>query len=405
MTFGDVLLVGTKYRIKTFDLTIGSTYKYSVSNKLIMSMTIVEDYDKFIFPYFEMVFAVPTNTYRLLQKHAEDIKATMNLQKAKFKDAVTLEVDTSNAFRNCLNQTFYVMFTDTTPELTEAEQKIVEQSENAYGTLSTVKVLLYPYEYYKKFDNVANDVLRNATLADALTYCINKAGISNVLFSPPTNCKRYNQFIITPIPFKNQVERICNSYAMHTYGTLIFFGLDRMYIIDKEPKCTAYETNEFTITYIVADGKSPSTSQTGGCYEHQTKKYNLVNATNIDIKDKQQTALKTAGSNIIAVDSSGTVTKSDTSGSGTTKVIVQEEGDNTLSAVNRGIIETKFILTANFANIDIQMLTPNKQFILTLDGTSEKATYNGRYRITRVSHVFAKDGDNFVVNTTAEFKG
>ena len=403
MTFEDVWLVGVKYRVKTLELTIGSLYKYTISNKLILAITIVEDYDKWCFPYFELSFAVPNDTYRLLQKYSEDIKATFNLQKSKFEDAVTTKVDTAQAYKNCINNTFYVYFNDTTPELSETEQKVIESSANDYGTLSVVKALLYPYDYYKKYDLVVNDVLSNATLADALTLCLNRCGVTKVLLSPPTNCKKYSQFIITPISLINQLNRICNSYNIHSNGTLIFFGLNRLYIIDKAPKCTAYETNEYTVTYIVANGKSLSSTQVGGCYEHLSKQYNLINATNIDIKDNVQATMKTAGSNIIAVGSSGSVTKS---GSGsTTNVVVYEEGESTLSALNTTISENSGVLTANFSNIDIDMLSPNKQFILTIDGSSEKAKYNKKYRVTKVIHMFEKDGDTFTVTSTAEFKG
>ena len=405
MTFEDVWLVGVKYRIKTLELIIGNTYKYTVSNKLILSMTIVEDYDQWCFPYFELAFSVPTDTYRLMQKHATDIKATMNIQKAKFKDAISTEVDTSQAFKNCINNTFYVYFNDTTPELSETEQKIVESSNNNYGTLAVAKVLLYPYDYYNKYDLIVNDSLQNTTLADAITLCLNRCGVTNVLMSPPTNCRRYSQFIITPISLVNQLDRICNSYGIHATGTMIFFGLQKLYILDKAAKCTTYETNEFTVTYIIANGKTMGSNQTGGCYEHLTKKYNLVNATYIDIKDNEQTSLKTVGSNVVAVGSSGTVTKSNNGASSTTNVVVYEEGEATLNALNLSISENANIITVNFTNVDIDMLSPNKQFILTLEGTTEKSKYNGKYRITKVIHLFEKDGDIFTVTSTAEFKG
>lgn len=404
MTFDDITLVGVKYRIKTFELTIGGSQKHVVDNQLITSMTIVEDYDKYFFPYFEVVFGVPTEIYRLLQKNSEKIKANLNIQKSKFKDAVSLNVDTAQAFKNCINNTFYVYFTDTTPDLSEAEQKIVEKSGNKYGQIAMAKVLLYPDTYYTKYDMVVNAVLRNVTLADVTTYCLNKCGINRVLLSPPKNYKRYKQFIVTPISLKKQLERICNSYGMHESGTIIFFGLTRAYIIESNPKCTAYETNEFTITYILAKGTSKGTSQTGGCYENPSKRYNLINATTLNVNNNKQTSLKTGGSNIVSVDSSGRVSKSDSRSSTTTNVVIHEEGSDTLSALNSSINESEYVATATFANIDIDMITPNKQFIMTIDGVENRASYNGKYRLSKVVHVFEKDGNNFTVNTTAEFK-
>jgi hypothetical protein len=401
MTFDDVFLVGIKYRIKSFELTLGNEYKYQVSNKLILSMSIIEDYRSYIFPYFEIVFGLPTEDYRLLQKYSQNVKATLNLQKSKFKDAVTSNVDTAQAYKNCITNTFYVYFDDTTPDLSETEQKIVEKSENDYGAVSTVKALLYPYDYYTKYNLVVNASLKNVTVADVVTFCLNKCGITKVLMSPPTNCKRYSQFIVTPLKFKDQIKRICNSYGMHKEGTLIFFGLDRMYIINKDTKCTAYETNEFTTTYVIANGKLMASSQTGGCYEHSYSKCNLVNAMDINIVNKRELELKKIGNNIVSVNDSGGVIKSGGTTSNVTNVVVQSEGDNTLDAVV--VKSAEYIITASFSNIDINMLTPNKQFILTIDGSSTKSTYNGKYNLDRVVHHFTKDGDVFTVNSAAEF--
>jgi hypothetical protein len=174
-----------------------------------------------------------------------------------------------------------------------------------------------------------------------------------------------------------------------------------MYIINKDTKCTAYETNEFTTTYVIANGKLMASSQTGGCYEHSYSKYNLVNAMDINIVNKRELELKKIGNNIVSVNDSGGVIKSGGTTSNVTNVVVQSEGDNTLDAVV--VKSAEYIITASFSNIDINMLTPNKQFILTIDGSSTKSTYNGKYNLDRVVHHFTKDGDVFTVNSAAEF--
>ena len=69
------------------------------------------------------------------------------------------------------------------------------------------------------------------------------------------------------------------------------------------------------------------------------------------------------------------------------------------------IAESKRVLYVSFSNIDIVMMTPNKEFIVTIEGVSQQKRYNGKYRIVKAAHVFEKEGNYFSVKTTAEFRG
>ena len=404
MNLENVKLSLTKYKFKSLQLTIGDKTKHEVPNELIFKMTIVEDYDAYYFPYFQLDIAVPNDIYRKMTKNNQKIKATFQLMKGKFTDALAMPTDTSNSFKNALKGSFYVFMDEATPDLTESEQELVEQSENSYGELTTIRLLLYRYDYYKKYDLVVNTCLEDVTLAEALTYLLTKCGIDDVLLSPPNNYDKYKQFILTPIPASEQIDRICNTYAIHKKGTLVFFGLDALYLIDKQPKCTAYRTNEYKITYIVMSSQSQASKQAGGCYADSSKKYNVVNVMNLSVKNDNEYTSKTVGTDVVSVNSSGKITKTSKKTSTKTKVVVQEDGNATTSALKQSIKESSRVLTVNFADIDFTMMTPNKQFVMTFDKSTYKK-YNGKYRLSRITHVFTKEGSYFTVSTNGEFKG
>lgn len=404
MKLDNVKLTLTKYKFKSLQLSIGSKIKHEIPNELVFTMTIVEDYDNYYFPYFELSIAVPNDIYRKMTSNNQKIKATFQLLKGKFTQAITIDENKNNSFKNALKGSFYVFMDETTPDLTESEQKAVEKSENQYGQLTTVRLLLYPYKYYKKFDLVVNTCLEDVTLVEALTYLLTKCDIDNVLLSPPNNYKKFSQFILTPISANQQIDRICNTYAIHKKGTLVFFGLDTLYLIDKQPKCTAYRTNEYKITYIVMSSKSPTSKQIGGCYVNTSDKFNVLNAINLTVKNDNEYTSKTLGKNVVSVNSNGKISKTNKKQTTRTKVVVQEDGNAITGSLKQSIKESKRILTVNFVDIDFNMITPNKQFIMTFDESIYKK-YNGKYRLSKLVHTFIKEGDYFTISTNGEFRG
>lgn len=405
MNLEKVKLSLIKYNLK-IQLYIGSSIVHEVPNELMLSMNITEDYEQYIFPYFEIDVGVPNSIYRQMKSNNQSIKAMVLLQKGKFKEGVSVSTDASVAFKNVFHQSFFVFLDDTTPELTETEQKIVEKSENQYGDIAVVRLLLYQHSFYTSYDIVVNKSLSNVTLVDALTYVLNKCNVGNVLLSPPTNYTRFKQFILTPIPLKDQLERICNTYSMHSAGTLIYFSFDRLYLIDKVPKCTAFTPNEHQMTYIVTSTETQGATQVGGCYENFNDRYGVINATNLVFKNKMEYTSKTIGTNIVSVDSEGTITKNTSDLTSVTNVVIQEDGDKrSLSSVQQAISESRKVLYVSFSNIDISMMTPNRQFVVMIEGVSKQKQYNGKYRIIKAAHIFEKEGNYFSVKTTAEFRG
>ena len=87
-----------------------------------------------------------------------------------------------------------------------------------------------------------------------------------------------------------------------------------------------------------------------------------------------------------------------------TNVVVQKEGDIPAKSLKREITESKKQIKCQFQNEDISMLKPNKQFIVSVEGVKYKK-YNGKYRLSLVSHSFEKEGDYFSVSSIAFLKG
>lgn len=407
MKLEDAKLSLYKYKMKSFIINIGSgdsIIKEEVASSEINNFEIIHDYENSYFPFFTITVVIPNKIYRemIRPENSTKIRVKMQLQKGKFDDAINIEDMSGSTFRDVIKGTFVAIIGPKEQDTTEDMQKEVEENDNQYGQLTSITMLLYPFDFYEKYDIVVNAILESVTLMDVATYCMNKIKLNKMLVSPPDNHKLYSEFRIIPIPFNEQMTRLCDVYAFHDKGSIVYFDLNRGYIINKDIKCTAYEENEYKNTYIGISTNSYATSQTGGGYENSEKKYFLLNATSFWVSNKSDTTKKSIGNNIVSVNSEGKITKTNKNATKITRVVIQDEGENTSKSIKRAISETQHEINCSFSNIDISAITPNKQFIITIEGSKYKK-YNGKYRLIYCDHKFEKEGDYFELTTTAMF--
>lgn len=407
MKMNDIKLSLYKYKVKSMIINIDKDTKYTVDNNLILGFNISEIFEKFYFPFFTIDIGLPNDIYRKLQnpKNKNSLKINLHIQKGKFTEALSIDPNTNVSWKDYIKGSFHAVVGKDNPELSERMQKEVERSENSYGQITVVALSLYNSSYYDNYDVVVNTNLENVTAVEALTLVLNKAKINKVLLSPPSNYKTYKQFPIVPIKLFQQIDRITNTYAMHKKGTLIYFGLDRLYIVEKTPKCTAFEKNESKITYITSATEGNAVKFTGGSYTNTKDNFNVLNATNVKFDNTTSVTKKTIGENTVSVNvNTGSITKTNKKATKITNVVIQNEGNDTTSALNRAVNETKKILDCGFIDCDISTLTVNKQFVVSIEGSAYKK-YNGKYRIVLADYSFIKEGNYFSVNARAEFKG
>lgn len=395
-----------KYKIKKMELIYGEKEKtkyQTIDNSLITEMMITEDFENFYFPYFVITISIPNKIYRTIIKPniSNTLRMKINIQKGKFKETNTLTTSKNVSFKTCLNKKFRVFIGPNSVDLTEKQQKAIEKFNNQYGQLTTITMLLYNEDYYQKYDRVVNASLGGVNLTDVFSYILEQAKIKDVLMSPSTNSRTYDQFIVKPLSLCDNLMNLCNEYSLHKKGTLVYFGLDKMYLVDKTPKCTAFKTGETTLIYIAVASKGDGVTQAGGCYENNKDGYGVLNSVDIGFENNSNVAKKVGGSNTVIVNDSGKVTKTNKKAKNITNVVV---GNENASAMKRGISESKKILSCQFTNADFTMFQPNKLYMVSIDG-SEYKKYNGKYRLVHVSHVFSKEGEYFSAATIAQFKG
>lgn len=403
MKLSKVKLTLTKYRMKNFQINVGSgkkRKKYSIDGGLILGMGMVYDFDTMFTPFWHITLQVPNKILRKMYENKEKLTATLLLQKGKFKTGLKIDENAKTTFKTALKGTFHIVVPDATAFGMEEDELLkLEKGDDAYEKQSTITIALYTKDFYKA-RRVYNFVLTGATVSEAVAFLCTQAKISKVLMAPLTNTKKHEQLPLLPNPLKDELQRLQKDEKIHKNGTLVFFDLDRLYIIDKKPQCTAYKTGEYKTTYVVGGASTKGASQTGGCYAYTAKKCNVINATSISKNNEQQKVKAKLGDNPVA--SSGLkVTKANKKTKKTTSVINSSVNQREIKRITK---ESKRVLRMSFRDIDFSMMTPNKLFIVTLDSTKYKKM-NGKYRLAACHHTFSKEGSYLQMNTSAEFKG
>lgn len=407
----------TRYRINNFKLFIPPKYKtpYEVESSDISSIILEKNYDsQYIFPYFEVTINLPMKVIRALKKYSNDITVKLDLQYGNFKDT-ELSENKMPVFKSYVEDIFKVFISDTSPDINETLNKKIEEDDDTdsdghrLGNTETIILLLYNKNYIENLNKVVNNILVSVSSVEAITYILNEAGIRNVLISPPDTYKKYSQFPLVPITSAEQISRICSKYGIHDKGTLIFFDINRGYIISKVKKCTAYESGEIKKTYLI--NTSGDNDDLKGCHKNTTKKFNIINVTSdcISFKDISSITDYFGGDSYVSVDKDGNIKNIDKNGkevkssTSSPKVLIQDKGENDIEKIAASAKESSNIMTLQFNYADLNMLTPNLQFI-TYFSDSNLKKYNGKYRITKMICQFSREGDFFVPNISAEFR-
>lgn len=421
MNIQDISMKFVKYRITKFNLIIpGYSEPYKVDSKYLGDFTIEKNYDEWYLPYIEFNIVLPKKVKQDVLLHHEDIYIDLKLEYAQFEDIY--ESDPENiyySYGDIIDQRFYAMIEDSTPKLTLGttgdEEANTMDHDVADQVINPLQLALYNPTHLFGTNQIVNAVLKNASIADGVTYMLQTAGVKKALMSPAQRSTKMDQLIITPITYFKQMDRLCNSYRMHDAGTTIFFDYDIVYILDKKLGCTAYYPNEYKTTYLVSFNQSgEANAMKTGFYSNSKERYSAVNISgnNFSITGESVSNQQLVGNNAVIIDSntgkvSSITSKAQVSSQSNSKVkriIVRNSGDAQDNAIKEGFEQSNRVLTGIFRDINIRALTPNKDFIFTTDN-SKYNKYCGHYRILNCSATFTKDGELWNNTTSAKFIG
>ena len=403
MNFKDIVWKYPRYKMESAYLIVGKKDPFEIKSSVIQTIELRRDFENEYFPYFEICISVPYWVYHNVMLDPENVFMTIDFRYGMFGQEVDPAFPMTTEYRG----KYKCLFENVSPNMDGKWQLIREQEAGvlneryAGNDMMPLQMILYNAQYYDAYDNIIEKVLTSATPIDAATYILKKAGIGNVLISPPDNRKTYKEFKILPLQAAEGLYRLCYEYQMFNEGAVIFFDLDKCYIISKKTRCDAWVPNEWKTTHLVALQDFHNASVlSGGHYKDGKEKCNVINVIPDSVLDG---AGRDAGASTFTIINTATG-KVDKIGDGSpSKTYVYDRADDNSKIIETAQKETAKAFACRLKHCVLSALNPNKLFVLTIDDPKLKHLC-GEYRIVRMLCEFYQEGNYWIPMVTAEFR-
>lgn len=405
-----------KYIVNFMKFTFSNKEMIDIPVERITELSIEENYEEYYFPLVKVKLVLDTNTYYTIIKNKNDCKINLRIDRFYFKD----EKDQDRSIpKKYINDTFELIMDQSTDDMYQS----VKEDENSSDYTSRKKdtstslddasnelsFYLFKSTITEIKKNV-NKVLTGCNVADAIIYLASVAKIKQVLMAQPDNTDRYNELLLPPLSIIKSLEFIDLYYGIYKHGTLMYFGLDYMYVIPYSGKCTANYSGEKTVTNIIIP-KSTNVSHKnmlGTLDKKSDKKRNFIVAdhSTLDIQNESISNNYINANSIQAVDSYEDSSSTETSKAVTktesfTKMTENRTMNKFYSSMYASLANSKSTVVAlRIQDYDISAITPNKEYNLIFEDPSYIKKYNGKYLISGVTHVFTSEGGYLALNST-----
>jgi hypothetical protein len=253
----------------------------------------------------------------------------------------------------------------------------------------------------KKFFNLS---IQSASMTDLLVYILGETGISQLLMSKLNNNETLSNVTIPSGNAIDAINYLNNLKSLYEKGMLLFFDVDTTFLIDKNYKCTAWRKNEIRITHIHVANQQSNDSQLNGYFVNKDRKQTHVfaNTDRVQIKNTNITSNQIGGNKIKIIDSkadsSQNVSASTTSVGNTNEQLLTIKSGNKYAAsdLKTRLEENECVCGVTLIGVDTEVVSPNKEILLTYEDSKLNKQYGGNYRVAKTTTTLTKDAGELV---------
>ena len=384
---------------------------YDLMNFQVLGLMIEKNFDDDIFPIVLIDLLIPRSVYYKIIKN-DDPKIILTVNKfVKQYDGITHK-------ETVIQQKFTPIVTDDSNDINADVYKNLKASDDKKDDDITASDMNRAYQFIlvldddiKKSKNTANIILSNVNVASTMMYMLSKSGFGsdNILMSPVDNTSTYDELLLLPTPIVDQFNYINNMYGVYKEGMQVFKDFDTFYILRKSGKCTAYRRNEpTTITFAVVGriGSSSSVSRGINYDKANNRVFMSLSGNQLSISDTSSVIDKTTGINtqIIQVETGETIDVVGDSNTPTSTMTTISHSKYIKDEMLLRKKELSHIVNITIDDIDISLLTPNKEYKFITDVSDMRDTLSGTYRICNMRSLFRKEDTALKCMTVATFK-
>jgi hypothetical protein len=377
----------------------------------ILSLEFINDYEKNMFAIFKVVLKLSIDKKLNVLRHKREIKVFVELEKVGYD--VEIEQAVTNP-ENVFRLLFVPYFNDDEENVDAdgieartlqnySQSEIMDHNaENYFETQNVIDLYLFNQDLLKGSRYSYNKVNTSGTLQNVVARMLTESKHPKVLMSRFDNYEVYNELLVPVNPVYKNLMYLDQYYGFYKSGTLVWYDIDCLYIINANGKVTARRQNEWDETVIIV-AKLPESIPGQGMLRVPGERTYYCVISEIEINPRKGSILQNAslGQNLKMVYTDGVKidnikTGADNiGGPNTTVSMLKKDSKYTGEIMAARIKENDVIMYISATNLDMSAFTPNKRFSIIFDDTSKYAKYKGDYRLAYASHLIKIESENF----------
>jgi hypothetical protein len=401
-----------KYQVKNFVLMNGEE-KIELDHSNILSIEYRNDYEFNIMALLKVTARMDIRRKLWIVKNKKEALVKFELDKIGMDSEVEGETTSQE---ECWNNEFAIFLNDEDENIdAEAMEQRLAVNEGEYKTNDTgsesyfesqnlVDLYLFDPDLLKASRFSFNRVYTEGTLQDMVGEMLTASNHKNVLMSKFENDEVYKELLIPVNPMYKCLIYLDQYYGFYEKGAMIFYDIDRIYILNSNGKVTAKEKDEWTETTFLISRLNSAQPGNGMKRALEEKTYYPL-LSEMDINPQKFSIGKNVefGSEakmVVGDDITIDIETADQSfvDERNEKVVfIKKENKYTGKVVKFRMEENECIMYISGMNFDINAFTPNKTFRLVFDEPLKHERYGKNdYRLTYSYHFLKLEADNYM---------
>lgn len=390
-----------KYRVDNFDVMFENGDIEKLNGDMVTHLYIEKDFDELYFPIVNISIMMRDELYHRIKQENETVQFRVRI------------------IKNIYDQDFkflkYELYFNEIFRCFKDKENVIEDNENVESKKSTegnesVTLGNNTRDFYlftdevtkcKKFFNLS---IESALLSDLLIYLIGETGINKLLMTKLENNPTLKDITVPSGNVIDAINYLNNLKSLYKKGMTLFFDIDTTYLIDRNYKCTAWRKNEIKITHVHVANKQSNDSQLNGYFINKDRKQTHVfaNTDRLEVRNTNITSNQINGNKVRIIDSKAGSTQS--VGGQTTSVIKNNDHLLTIkdgnafaaSELKVRMEENECICGITLIGVDTEVVSPNKEVLVTFEDSKLQKQYGGNYRISKTITILTKDAEELV---------
>ena len=378
---------------------------YKLENERLNSLTIMDHYMENLYPIIKIDLALEDSVYKRIIKEKNDLKIKLNIRKYYRKNTESEKSLESNF----INDTFQLILDDSVNTIDSGSHEL-EYPEGDKGQMNAVQtsmeLFLFKGDMIKSNTKMINAILKQATVSTAVGYLLTKSKVGKVLMTRPDNQEIYEEMKLPPLNIAKSLAFLDSYYGIYNTGSIIYFGLDRGYIIPFCRPAEAVGDGEIdTVCIIVPNIGSNMTDNicTLKKYKDTSKAYMIGDPQSFDPKNLGTTGNVIHAEDINVVENeTGEIDKTKEKNKATQ--ILPSENPFYKQIYEATTKSNEGAIAISLKDGDFSVLTPNKKYQFIFEDTKLSKLYNGTYFLCQCDITLAKESKDFTAGAECLFR-